>query len=126
MTEHDDSDRPGGSRADAHKGDHRCRFDLVPGAHPPPELDMLKGAFEFASSTRSSPSDQMLCFGVFNGQGEMAALCVLRGALQASEFSALIARAGYLRRSKTVPGCDFIYFPGAGVETQTTSRSTLS
>jgi len=56
-------------------------------------------------------------------------VCELPGLLQASEFASLIARIGYERRdppprlrSMTF---DFAYYPGPGLEQDTTSRGEL-
>lgn len=103
-------------------------FQRVEGVDAPPALETLEVAFGFSSPASRDRSQPLLRFGIFNAQGQLALVCGLRGLVQGSEFSSLVARLGYERRAATAGadgGYDFAYFPGVK-EDPTTTRSLLA
>lgn len=115
--------------ADTHSSIPGNGFYLVSGTRQPGDLETLRTSFAFALNASRAGGEMPLRFAIFNVDGELALVCELPGLLQASEFASLIARIGYERRdppprlrSMTF---DFAYYPGAGLEQDTTSRGEL-
>lgn len=103
-------------------------FQRVGGVDAPPAMDTLEVAFGFASPASRDRTQPLLRFGIFNARGQLALVCGLRGLVQGSEFSSLVARLGYERRAAAAGadgGYDFAYFPGAK-EDPTTTRNVLA